>query len=80
MQHQLDILLQREQQVRANLEQLDFEASQEDFRVTQVDQAVAPKVPTNNKRIKYMAAAPIALLFMILGVVLPAGSQGRTGR
>ena len=48
--------------------QLDFEAGQEDFRIIQVDQAVAPKVPTNNKRIKYMAAAPIALLFMILGV------------
>jgi succinoglycan biosynthesis transport protein ExoP len=67
-QRKIDVLLQREQQVRANILQLDFETGQEDFRISPVDPAVAPKVPTNNKRIKYMAAAPIALLFMILGV------------
>jgi polysaccharide biosynthesis transport protein len=68
VQRLLDTLLRREDQVSVNLEQLDFESSREDYRVTPVDAAVAPKIPTNNKRIKYMAVAPIALLFMILGL------------
>ena len=50
------------------LKQLEFESSQENVRVTLLDAAVAPNGPTNNKRIKYMAAAPIALLFMILSL------------
>jgi succinoglycan biosynthesis transport protein ExoP len=65
---QLDILMKREEQVNAHLKQLEFESSQENVRVTLLDGAVAPLGPTNNKRIKYMAAAPIALLFMILSL------------
>ena len=38
--------------------------------MTPVDQAVAPKVPTNNKRIEYMAAAPIAVLLAPIGLAL----------
>ena len=67
-QRQLEILERREDQVKANLEQLEFASSREDYRVNTVDGAVAAKVPSNNKRLKYMAAAPVGLLFMILGL------------
>jgi succinoglycan biosynthesis transport protein ExoP len=65
---QLDIVMHREQKVDDQLKQLEFEASQENVRVTLLDPAVAPTGPTNNKRFKYMAAAPVALLFMILSL------------
>ena len=68
LQRQLDNLMRREDGVKAHLEQLDFDTSREDYRVTPVDEAKATKVPTNNKRLKYMAAAPVLLLFMILGL------------
>ena len=61
------------------MQQLEFEASQEDYRVVPIDPAVPPKAPTNNKRIKYMAAAPIAAVIHGSWLVLLAGSQGRTG-
>ena len=53
---------------RQHLEELEFKASQEDFRVAPVDEAKAPRVATNNKRLKYLIAAPVALLFMVLGL------------
>jgi capsular exopolysaccharide synthesis family protein len=64
----LDIVLKREDLVKAHLEQLEFEANRETYRVQLVDPAVAPNSPTDNKRIKYMAVAPVALLFMVLGL------------
>jgi hypothetical protein len=63
---QLDILLRRDEQIRANLQQLEFEATQEVYRVVQVDRASAPKVPTDNNRFKYMAVAPWCVLFIVL--------------
>jgi polysaccharide biosynthesis transport protein len=65
---QLEILMRREEQVNAQLKQLEFESSQDNVRVTLLDAAVAPNGATNNKRIKYMTVAPIALLFMILSL------------
>ncbi len=65
---QLQILMQRENLVNTNLKQLEFESANENVRVTLLDEAVAPNSPTDNKRIKYMAAAPVALLFMILSL------------
>ena len=60
----------REDQVEKNLEQLKFEAQQDKFRVVLVDPASAPKNPSNDKRLKYMAAAPVGVLFMMLGLFL----------
>jgi succinoglycan biosynthesis transport protein ExoP len=68
VKHQLDILSGSDDQLRTNLEELEFKASQEDYRVVQVDDAKVPKVPTNNKRMRYLIAAPVALLFMVLGL------------
>ena len=68
LNHELTMLLGRESDLKRNLEELEFKASQEDYRVVQVDEAKVPKVPTSNKRMKYMIAAPVALLFMVLGL------------
>ena len=65
---QLDMLMHKEDQVNQQLKQLEFESSQENVRVTLLDAAVAPNGPTSNKRTRYMATAPIALLFMILSL------------
>ena len=67
---QLDILMRREEQVGVQLEQLEFEASQGDHRVTLVDNAVPPKTPMNNKRIVYMAAAPVVVLLALMSLAL----------
>jgi polysaccharide biosynthesis transport protein len=68
LNHQLEILMERENRLKTNLDELEFKVSQEDYRVAQVDEARVPKIPTNNKRTKYMIAAPVALLFMVLGL------------
>ncbi len=68
LSQELAMLMREESQVSTHLKQLEFESSQENVRVTLLDEAVAPKAPTNNKQLKFMAAAPIALLFMILGL------------
>jgi capsular exopolysaccharide synthesis family protein len=60
----------REDQVDRNLEQLRFEAARDNYRVVLVDQASAPKSPSNDRRLKYMAAAPVGVLFMMLGLFL----------
>ncbi len=68
--HQLDILMKEESQVATHLKQLEFESSQENVRVTLLDEAVAPKVPTNNKQREYMAIAPVVVLLALIGVAL----------
>ena len=63
-------LLKKQEQVQQNLDQLLFEAQQEIYHVRRVDPAVAPTNPTNNKRTKYLAAAPVGVLFMVVGLFL----------
>lgn len=53
--HQLNVLMSKEDQVRKNLDQLRFEASQDRYRVILVDPASAPKTPSNSLRLKCMA-------------------------
>ena len=65
---QVNSLLNWEEQVRKHQEQLRFEASQDRYRVVLVDPAAAPKSPSNNKRLKFMAAAPVMIMFMMLGL------------
>jgi polysaccharide biosynthesis transport protein len=64
----LEIYMKSDDQLKTNLEELEFRARQEDYRVVQVDPAKAPTVATNNKRMKYLIAAPVVLLFMVLGL------------
>ena len=70
LSHQVQSLLKWEEVVKGNLEQLKFEASQEQYRVVPVDAAAASQIPSNNKRLKYMAAAPVCVLFAMLGLFL----------
>jgi capsular exopolysaccharide synthesis family protein len=63
-------LLSREDQVKRTLAQVEFQSRQENYRVVLVDRAQVPKIPSNNKRIKYMLAAPVGVLFMMLGLFL----------
>jgi polysaccharide biosynthesis transport protein len=83
LSHQVQSLQGWEETVKRNLEQLKFEASQDKYRVVLVDSAAASKTPTNNKRLKYMAAAPVAVLFLLLGLFLAqeikAGRRAATG-
>jgi uncharacterized protein involved in exopolysaccharide biosynthesis len=60
------------QQLRAllkdRLKQLDFEIGQDKFRVTLVERAREPKIPSNTTlRLALMAVAPIGVLFLIVG-------------
>jgi polysaccharide biosynthesis transport protein len=70
LNYQLNSLLNREDQVKKHLEQLAFEAARDHYRVTLLDPAAAPVNPTNDKRLKYMAAAPVGVMFMMLGLFL----------
>jgi len=70
LNYEVNSLLQNREKVKANLQQLEFEASQEIYRVEQVEKASVPKTVKNNDLVKYMAAAPWVVLFLILGLFL----------
>ena len=67
---ELSRLLRMQDIIEQKLEQLRFEQKQEVFRVTRHDEAQVPKVPANNKRLKYMAALPVGIMFLALGFFL----------
>lgn len=68
--HELTALLNREEQVKKNFESVEFQGNQEPYRVVLVDPAAVPKIPSNNKRIKYIATAGVVVLFITLGLFL----------
>ena len=68
---QLDSLMSRHDQVQRNISQLDFQTNQEQFRVVLVDRATTPRVPSNNKQLKYITTASLGLLLTILDFVPP---------
>ena len=70
LEAQVKSLLKKDEQIEANIAQLKFEASLDVYRVEKVDPATAPKTATNKKYIKYMAAAIVGVLFMILGLFM----------
>ncbi len=70
LNHALNSLLERKDQVEKNIAQIDFQTNQEAFRVQLVDKASVPKVASNNKRLKYMTTVSLGLLVTILGLFL----------
>jgi capsular polysaccharide biosynthesis protein len=74
--HQLEILMRREETVRAHLKQLEFDSSQRSGRVTSVDEAVASRTPKNGARFVFMAAAPIVVLLALMGLALLSPVRG----
>ncbi len=70
IEQKIKSLMGLEEQVSQNLERINFEKKQDRVRIVLIDSASVPKAPSNNKRLKYMAAAPVAVLFMMLGLFL----------
>ena len=68
--HQIESRRQLEDQLKKNLAQLKFEANQDRYRVALIDPAAAPKAPSSNLRLKYMAAAPMVVFCLLLGLFL----------
>ena len=69
LNHELEVLMKGYDHLKTTLEELDFKASQEDIRVALVDDAKAPKVATNNDRLKFQIAAPSIVLLVLLDSV-----------
>ena len=57
-------------QVEQKLEQLKFESSNQLVRVFLQDKVSPPKIPSINKRNRYMAILPVGLLFGVIGLFL----------
>ncbi len=74
---ELTSLLQREDQVKRTLAQIEFQSRQESYRVVLVDKAQVPQVAANHNRWKYMAAAPLAILLLLVGGFLVSEISGR---
>jgi polysaccharide biosynthesis transport protein len=70
LNHELASLQAQKDSVTDNLAQLAFESNQEAFRIVLVDPAAIPVTPSNNKRLKLMAAAPVGVLFVIFGLFM----------
>jgi capsular exopolysaccharide synthesis family protein len=58
----------RYEQVDQKLEQLKFTQDKASITIKETTPAEVPKAPFNNKRLKYMLALPVAVLFAILGL------------
>jgi uncharacterized protein involved in exopolysaccharide biosynthesis len=54
--------------IKSKLAQIEFEISQEVYRVSVNDKAAVPKVPSNNRRVVYMAVSSVGVLLLILGL------------
>jgi glycerol-3-phosphate cytidylyltransferase-like family protein len=65
-QQELSSLLNREDQVKRNLHQVEFQSRQEQYRVVLIDKAEVPKVPVNNKRLTYITNSCLGILFVLL--------------
>jgi polysaccharide biosynthesis transport protein len=70
MSQDLQYLKRNHDVLKSKLAQLEFEIGQEAFRVEVQDKAAVPRAPSNNKRLKYMAMAPVGVLLLMLGVFL----------
>ncbi|MGO8899421.1 MAG: AAA family ATPase [Isosphaeraceae bacterium] len=57
-------------QVNRKLEQLEFTKDKAGIEIDHTDLAELPRVPNNNKRLRYMALLPVAVLFAVLGLFL----------
>ena len=67
---ELTSLLRMQEIITQKLEQLNFETKQDVYRITLHDRAAVPQTASNNKRLKYMAAAPVGILFLMVGLFL----------
>jgi uncharacterized protein involved in exopolysaccharide biosynthesis len=73
----LQYLKRLQEAIKSRLAQIDFEISQEAYRVTVQDRAVAPKAPSSDPRIAYTVSASALIYLMILGAFLVDEITGR---
>jgi capsular exopolysaccharide synthesis family protein len=66
----LAYLKRLQESIKIKLGSLEFEMGQEAYRITVQDKAAVPQVPSLNKRMKYLAAAPLGVMFFLLGLFL----------
>jgi capsular polysaccharide biosynthesis protein len=81
LNEEITSLLNKRRQIKTNVDELNFEARRDFSRVRLVDNATAPKLPSNTNMYKYAAAAPVAVLFVLIGlfwlVEIKASRQSR---
>jgi capsular exopolysaccharide synthesis family protein len=56
--------------IQEKITQLEFEKNHETYHVKVLSEARASLTPSNNKRLKYVAAAPVGILFLMVGLFL----------
>ncbi len=64
---ELDYLRRLSESVEQRLKQVEFETTQEAYRISVQDKAEAPRVPVDQRRLVYMGGASVALLFLVFG-------------
>jgi uncharacterized protein involved in exopolysaccharide biosynthesis len=79
LNHEIESLVNREEALKNDLRQLQFEAEFDRSRVDMFDPASAPRFPTNNRRQRSLAAVPVVVLCLVLCLFLARESvAGRT--
>lgn len=68
IQTEIDSLTDNLRLVTRRLEELKFRNDRSLVRVSLKDAATVPKMPSSSKRIKLMAAAPLGILALVLGI------------
>jgi polysaccharide biosynthesis transport protein len=57
-------------QVNRKLESMDFNKDKAGISIENIDEAQIPKIPNNNKRIRYMVILPVGILFALMGLCM----------
>jgi len=68
LQTEIDSLTDNLRLVTRRLEELKFQNDRSLVKVSLKDAATAPKTPSSSKRLKLMAAAPLGILALVLGI------------
>ena len=70
MTQDLQYLKRNHEVLKSKLAQIEFEIRQAAYMVEVQDRASVPSMPSNTTRLKYMAVAPIVILFLLIGLSL----------
>jgi uncharacterized protein involved in exopolysaccharide biosynthesis len=70
LEQDLAYLRRLRETVTSKLNQLDFEIGQVAYKVTVQDKAPVPTTPKDNRRLRLIGAAPVVILFLVIGLFL----------
>ncbi|OJW20982.1 MAG: hypothetical protein BGO49_29960 [Planctomycetales bacterium 71-10] len=68
LQNEIRVMVDDERVVNRKLQELEFSTNKDMVRVEQHDPAVPPKRPSDDKRLKLMAAVPVGVLAVLIGL------------